>query len=352
MDFFKQIDGLAMGSAPAPHLANGWLSQFDDQIKGNSSLYFRYMDDVICISKIDNIDMKLDEINTLHPSLQFTVEKEVNNCLPFLDMNIINENGKLSSAWYTKPTATGLTLNFHSLAPFKYKKSVIIGFVYRIYRSCSSWSWIHKGLEEAKDILVKNQYPMKLIDSVFHETLEKIITQNENPEVDHDKNVTNLDENASLLNVQDKDKFNFFLNYRGKITDKFVTDVKKLNLPLRMVMTLTKTKSCLPNLKTPVSDMLKSNVVYKITCSQCQLCYVGQTARHLATRYKEHVSPRGLLRKHFDNCQITPSFDLVDILGRAKGEKLLTLEALFIAEIKPKLNTKDEYRSRELKLKF
>ena len=155
-----------------------------------------------------------------------------------------------------------------------------------------------------------------------------------------------------MLNVQDKDKFNFFLNYRGKITDKFVTDVKKLNLPLRMVMTLTKTKNCLPNLKTPVSDMLKSNVVYKIKCSQCQLCYVGQTARHLATRYKEHVSPRGLLRKHFDNCQITPSFDLVSILGRAKGEKLLTLEALFITEIKPKLNTKDEYRSRELKLKF
>ena len=108
----------------------------------------------------------------------------------------------------------------------------------------------------------------------------------------------------------------------------------------------------LPNLKTPVSDMLKSNVVYKIKCSQCQLCYVGQTARHLATRYKEHVSPRGLLRKHFDNCQITPSFDLVSILGRAKDEKLLTLEALFITEIKPKLNTKDEYRSRELKLKF
>ena len=98
--------------------------------------------------------------------------------------------------------------------------------------------------------------------------------------------------------------------------------------------------------------MLKSNVVYKIKCSQCQLCYVGQTARHMATRYREHVSPRGLLRKHFESCQIAPSFDLVKILGRAKGEKLLTLEALYIAEIKPQLNTKDEYRSRELKLKF
>ena len=74
--FFKQIDGLSMGIAPAPHLANGWLSQFDDQIRGNSSHYFRYMDDVSCISKIDNIDMKLDEINTLHPFLKFTVEKK------------------------------------------------------------------------------------------------------------------------------------------------------------------------------------------------------------------------------------------------------------------------------------
>ena len=30
--FFPQTDGLAMGSPPAPHLANGWLSQFDDTI--------------------------------------------------------------------------------------------------------------------------------------------------------------------------------------------------------------------------------------------------------------------------------------------------------------------------------
>ena len=34
------------------------------------------------------------------------------------------------------------------------------------------------------------------------------------------------------------------------------------------------------------------------------------------------------------------------------SEKLLTLDAHFIEEIKPELNTKDEYRSRTLKLKF
>ena len=43
---------------------------------------------------------------------------------------------------------------------------------------------------------------------------------------------------------------------------------------------------------------------------------------------------------------VSPSFKMVKILGKAKFEKLLTLEALFISEIKPALNTKDEFKSR------
>ena len=46
--------------------------------------------------------------------------------------------------------------------------------------------------------------------------------------------------------------------------------------------------------------------------------------------------------------------DDVEILkSSSRGEDhLLTLEALFIAELRPKINTKDEYRSRELTLKY
>ena len=35
-EFYQQTDGLAMGSPPAPHLANGWMSKFDDLIKGDA----------------------------------------------------------------------------------------------------------------------------------------------------------------------------------------------------------------------------------------------------------------------------------------------------------------------------
>ena len=44
--YYKQIDGLAMGSPPAPHLANGWISKFDRQIQGNAKLFMRCMYDI------------------------------------------------------------------------------------------------------------------------------------------------------------------------------------------------------------------------------------------------------------------------------------------------------------------
>ena len=61
---------------------------------------------------------------------------------------------------------------------------------------------------------------------------------------------------------------------------------------------------------------------------------------------------KGLMRQHFSGCGITPTDNDIEIIGTERGYKLLTLEALFIAEIKPELNTKDEFRSRQLKLKF
>ncbi|EZA54575.1 hypothetical protein X777_05696, partial [Ooceraea biroi] len=34
----------------------------------------------------------------------------------------------------------------------------------------------------------------------------------------------------------------------------------------------------------------QTSVVYKIDCTNCDSCYIGQTKRHLDTRIKEHIS--------------------------------------------------------------
>ena len=99
-----------------------------------------------------------------------------------------------------------------------------------------------------------------------------------------------------------------------------------------------------------------SSVVYKITCPGCHACYVGQTSRHMITCYKEHSNQKNkLARKHFDMCigAKSQTSDVRILASSNRGiEHLLTLEALYIREIKPELNTKDEYRSRELTIKF
>ena len=72
---YYQKDGLAMDSPPAPMLANGWLSQFDKEIQGNSKIFFRYMDDILKDIKVCECEHTLSMINNFHRNLKFTIER-------------------------------------------------------------------------------------------------------------------------------------------------------------------------------------------------------------------------------------------------------------------------------------
>ena len=69
----------------------------------------------------------------------------------------------------------------------------------------------------------------------------------------------------------------------------------------------------------------------------------------------KHVHKAGPMKTHITSvCDTMLIGENVDILhSTSRGENyLLTLEALYIRERKPTLNTKDEYRSRELVIKL
>ena len=141
---YKQVDGLAMGSPPAPYLANGWLNQYDDTIKGDAQLYARYMDDVVRDIETEKREEKLEEINGLNEYLKFTMEVEVSGELPVLDLKLMNNAGKLTSTWYSKPTDTGLVMNYHALAPRRYKSQ-----------------WLQVSYTESTDAVVIGNCSMK-----------------------------------------------------------------------------------------------------------------------------------------------------------------------------------------------
>ena len=338
--YYTQIDGLAMGSPCAPLLANGWLSQFDHDIKGDAKLYFRYMDDIFRNIVENKLMNKLEEVNSYHESLIFTHEREKERKLPILDMDVRHhEDGTLSSGWYCKPSDTGLIMNFHALAPMRYKRAVVSGFVHRIFRACSSWQLVHEGLERAKVILENNQYPPRFYEKIIHDTLTKIV------------------EASPKQKEEQEEQFLIFLQYRGKCSETYARDLRKTEVPCRVIFTMRKLKTVTPSLKPPIERNLKSGVIYKIQCPRCTACYVGATTRHVITRFKEQIGTKEKsVYKHLMACDARSDVsekDLDIVCSTLRGEvHLLTLEALWIRDMKPSINVKDEYKSRELVIKF
>ena len=86
----------------------------------NREMYYRYMDDTFVVfSNEDECDLFLDSLNSLHPSLRFTFEKESNLALPFLDVLVEKSPSKFITSIYRKPTFTGLYLRWNSFSPRK-----------------------------------------------------------------------------------------------------------------------------------------------------------------------------------------------------------------------------------------
>ena len=151
-----------------------------------------------------------------------------------------------------------------------------------------------------------------------------------------------------------------FIQYRGKITDHFARKLKDTGAPIKVILTLTKVKTTVPSLKVEVEKPLASNLIYKYKCPHCQVSYVGMTSRHICTRISEHLSngekSKGPIMIHADSCNNShPSpkdFIVLKKVQRSDIIYLTVMEALFIKEENPALNTKDEWVSRSLRIKI
>ena len=64
-------------------------------------------------------------MNSVRPSIQFTMEKEQNNKLPFLDVLVTRTEQGFRSSVYCKLTFTGQYLNFNSRHPYTVKKGIV-----------------------------------------------------------------------------------------------------------------------------------------------------------------------------------------------------------------------------------
>ena len=94
-----------------------WLNENNPN---KPKFYLRYGDDIL--AAFDNEQDSLNFLNFLnnrHPNIKFTIEKQINHSIAFLDVFISGINDQnLTLQTYQKSTYTGLLLNFKSCIIF------------------------------------------------------------------------------------------------------------------------------------------------------------------------------------------------------------------------------------------
>ena len=112
--FYKQHDGVAMGSPIGPFMADLIMKHVVEQALKSTPLehkptaFYRYMDDCFVLSpSVQSLDTLFQHLNNVHTSIKFTKEMEIDHSLPFLDIKVTYTPNGFGTSTYHKPTNSG-----------------------------------------------------------------------------------------------------------------------------------------------------------------------------------------------------------------------------------------------------
>ena len=234
------------------------LSSYDVQLP----FWKRYVCDVCTVVPKNRVQHLLDHLNSIEPSIQFTVELENDGCLPFLDVKIERAlDGSLSTSVFRKPTHTDQYLNFASHHPLSHKKSVVRTPITRATTHSSSQQNKTHELNRVCSVLCWNGYPKGCISSSRQSPVSLTASTN---------------------------------NWRATAVLPYVRGVseciRRVLAPLHIRVCFRPChtlRSLLSRPKDQVPVLQRSGVVYKIPCAQCPHVHIGQTGQRLCQRITE-----------------------------------------------------------------
>ena len=340
---YTQTYGMPMGNPLSPTIADIVLDKLLDQTyteleKHNIKIKFlvKYVDDMFAIIDKKDINSILTQLNNYHNKLQFTVETETNGCLPFLNMKIHREQGRLITDWYMKTTSSGRIINYISTQPHYQKINTAYNLINTVIGN-SHQQFHEKNFQIITDILRNNNYPNRTIKNLIHRKKNNI-TKGTN-------------------NSTDKQPIKYIgIPFIPSLTEEKIltpalknNNIKLAHKPNHTLNTLfTKTK-------TRIDKLQQSNVVYEITCKgntseDCKQVYIGTTKRSLDKRMTEHKADiknkrtSTALSQHILEHNHTADFDSIKILEIEKHtNRRFTLESLHIQQkLDTVINTKED----------
>ena len=165
-----------MGSPLAPILANLFMGYHEKDwiekaLVAKPTFYKRYVDDIFAVFIFESdAETFHTYLNTKQKNIKFTYEKQIENKLPFLDI-LMSNNENLQTSVFHKKTYTGLPLNYFTFVPDSYKYGLIKTLIDR------TWTSFDIDLKNLKQVLLKNQDTLSMIDNVTKKYLQNAINQ-------------------------------------------------------------------------------------------------------------------------------------------------------------------------------
>jgi len=169
---FIQKKGVAMGNRLAPLVAIIFMHSLEEKARQNHpnfpKFYKRYIDDCLCTwNNSCDLDGFLQFINTIHPNIRFTVEKQdKDGWLSFLRSQLKIKNTHIERKYYRKPTSKDIFLHAMSHHSEVIKRNSIINEFRCIDKICSNEIYYKEASNVFKNILLSNGYNQPLIDSL------------------------------------------------------------------------------------------------------------------------------------------------------------------------------------------
>lgn len=114
------------------------------------------------------VDHFFSLLNGVHPALKFTVDKEVNGSLPFLDVLVHRTPSLFITSVYSKSTFTGLYTRWNSFCPKRQKINLIRTLTHRALMICSD-NTLKDEISCLTGIFVNNGYPLDVVQSVIRD---------------------------------------------------------------------------------------------------------------------------------------------------------------------------------------
>ena len=229
-----------------------WLNTFQEC---EIILYRRYVDDIICLFNCESdADKFFEFLNSQHPNIKFTFEKQVNKQISFLDVLITNDGGQFCTSVFRKETAIGLFTHYLGFTPFSYRVGLVRTLFYYDFMISSGGFLFHEEIAKMKHYLEKNSYPLAFVDNQIKFFLENKINE-ERVTINATNNFVRYYKIPHIGHISKdvKPKINRFCKFPCK------------SLSIKIVLTLFSVADML-NVKDPIPKFLKFFVVYKFVC--------------------------------------------------------------------------------------